>query len=163
MSNQNSHVPPTLIADAAYLLEGEYTCHECSCIVPVFALMLLGPFKAEGDVYIDEDDNTALLRRPTALPEILEKSLTSRSCGFFRDDFSHTAEQKYWMNHCRECGTKIGDWYVSEPDEAFFPTTDTDMLRLKGQRFAGPFKFDDPSLSLSSWTSLWLAKVKSQL
>lgn len=154
--------PASLVADAAFILEGHYACHECKSVTPVFALLLQGPFKATGDVYLDEEDDTALLRNPVEMPETLAKTLESLSGGAFRENFSVAAQQKYRMNHCHACGAKIGDWYVSRPGEAFFPTTDVEMSALKGQRFAGPFTFDDPTLSLSSWTSLWIAKAAGQ-
>jgi hypothetical protein len=159
MENDPTSGLMSLVADAAFVLEGAYVCHECKKVTPVFALLLQGPFQATGDVYLDDEDETALLRNPVDLPEILAKSIETLSDGAFRKDFSLTVQQKYWMNHCNACGTKIGDWYVSRPGEAFFPTTDEEILSLTGQRFAGPFSFDDPNLSMSSWTSLWINTV----
>ena len=162
MDNVPTSGPTRLIADAVFILEGKYACHECKKVTPVFALLLQGPFQATGDVYLDDADDTALLRNPVDLSETLAKSIENLSDGAFREDVSVTAQQKYWMNHCHACSTKIGDWYVSRPGEAFFPTTDEEMSALTGQRFAGPFTFDDPTLSLSSWTSLWLTKVQGK-
>ena len=44
MSNAPADLPSRLIAAANYVLEGEYVCHECGCIVPVFGLMPVAPF-----------------------------------------------------------------------------------------------------------------------
>lgn len=49
--------PASLVADAAFILEGRYACHECKSVTPVFALLRQGPFKATGDVYLDEEDD----------------------------------------------------------------------------------------------------------
>lgn len=61
------------------------------------------------------------------------------------------------MNHCRDCGAKIGDWFVHKPGEAFFPTSVEQFKKLQGFRLSGPHTFDDPDLALPSWTSSWLA------
>jgi hypothetical protein len=63
------------------------------------------------------------------------------------------------MNHCRECGAKIGDWFVHKPGEAFFPMTDDEMRRLRGELLAGPHTYEDPDLAVSSWTSTWLRLI----
>ena len=44
-------------------------------------------------MYLDEEDDTALLRNPVELPEILAKTLGSLYGGAFREDFSVTAQQ----------------------------------------------------------------------
>ena len=162
MEDDATSGPASLVAEAAYILKGMYACHECKSATPVFALLLQGPFQPTGDVYLDDEDDTALLRNPVQMPVTLAESLESLSGGAFRENFSVTAQQKYWMNHCQACGTKIGDWYVSRPGEAFFPMTAEEMSALKGQRFAGPFTFEDPTLSLSSWTSMWIAQEEGQ-
>ena len=68
MSNAPADLPSRLIAAANYVLEGEYVCHECGCIVPVFGLMPVAPFDRQGDVLVAEDDDSVLLRRPLSLP-----------------------------------------------------------------------------------------------
>lgn len=157
MSEPPTQLPPRLIAAATYVLEGEYACHECGCIVPVFGLMPVGPFDRQGDMLLDEDDDSAMLRRPLNLPPDIRATLASRSGGAFHPDDSKTLGERYWMNHCRDCGAKIGDWFVHKPGEAFFPTSDEEIKKLKGWRLAGPHTFADPDLALSSWTSSWLA------
>ena len=89
-------------------------------------------------------------------------ALTSSSGGSFRPDDSKTLGERYWMNHCRECGPKIGDWFVHKPGEAFFPTSDEGMKKLSGTKLAGPHTFDDPDLALSSWTGAWRAMASTE-
>lgn len=156
MSKDSTLLPSRLVAAATYVLAGEYACHECGCIVPVFGLMVVGPFERHGDLLLDDEDDSALLRRLAHLPPDLRAELASRSDGHFRPDDSKTLGEPYWMNHCRECGAKIGGWFVHRPGEAFFPTSDEEVRRLRGCRVAGPHTFYDPDLALSAWTAAWL-------
>ena len=58
MSEAPTDLPPRLIAAATYVLEGEYACHECGCIVPVFGLMPIGPFDRRGNMLLDGNSPT---------------------------------------------------------------------------------------------------------
>ena len=88
MSGTPTDLPSRLVAAATYVLEGEYACHECGCIVPVFGLMPVGPFDRQGDMHLDEDDDSVLLRRPMDLPPDIKAALVSRSGGSFCPDDS---------------------------------------------------------------------------
>ena len=89
-----------LVESAAYVLQGEYACHECGCIVPVFAVMLVGPFQGESALPLDADDDSAVIRRAQELPLELATAMTQTSQGNYRPDFSKTISETYWMNHC---------------------------------------------------------------
>ena len=42
------------------------------------------------------------------------------SCYYF--DFSKQSSGSYYMNHCKNCKSKLGDFYMhSEPEGAFLP------------------------------------------
>lgn len=146
-----------LEADGAYVLTGECICHECGCFVPVFAVMLVGPFKSHvpGPA---EDDDAPLLQWMSELPAPLVAILEAKSDGRFRPDFSRTLDQRYWMNHCRECDVKIGDWFIQKPGQAFFPTSHEQMADVHGTYVDGPLVFTAPDLSVSSWTTEWLKR-----
>lgn len=145
-----------VVAEAAYILEAEHPCHECGSFVPVFALLIEGPFECRGLVGLGADDATALLRYVQTLPSALQRALDAQSQGSWRRVDSKTAGTTYFMNHCRECGAKIGDWYVSQPDTAFFPLDNEGIKRVRGRRLQGPFVFDSPHISVSSWTDEWV-------
>lgn len=148
--------PVALEVGVAYVLNTEHVCHECGCIVQVFGVMLAGPFSGPADEFGLENDDAPLLTYLTEIPKTLVTVLTERSFGRFRLDFSHTANESYWMNHCSECDAKIGDWFVTKPGNAFFPTTESEVLKVYGTRVPGPLVFRNPRLSVSSWTTLWL-------
>lgn len=160
ISGDSPHSLSRLVATATYLLEGAHACYECGSIIPVFGLMVVGPFRIEGESLLDREDDSAMLRRPLNLPLDVAKVLTTRSDGYFRPDDSKVLDQRYWMNHCRDCGAKIGDWYVHKPGEAFFPTTEDETRRLRGVLLPGPHTYVEPDLAVSSWTSTWLRLVE---
>ncbi len=150
--------PSFIKAATVYILSGQYLCHECKLEGRVFGLMLSGPFSGSADCLdgIESEDDAPLLRRPLELPKNIEIKFVEMSAGHFRKDFSHTAGEHYWMNHCVHCDTKIGDWFVHKPGEAFFPTCDEELANVLGERIPGPWKFNSPELSVSSWTEEWL-------
>jgi hypothetical protein len=148
--------PSRLIAAAAYLLEGEYKCDSCSQPTKVFTVMAAGPLNVEGDVYVGSDDYSCILRRLEQLPGQITHAAATASDGRFRLDCSKMAGESYFMNHCQHCGGKVGDWYVHNPGAAFFPTHPDDIALVTGQRLEGPFVFDGPNVSSSSWTNDWL-------
>ena len=148
--------PVAFEAGVAYVLNAEHVCHECGCIIQVFGVMLTGPFKGQISEFGLEEDDAPLLTHQTELPQILATALTGRSSGRFRMDYSNTVGESYWMNHCSECDAKIGDWFITKPGKAFFPTTDAEVLKVQGTRVPGPWVFKNPWLSVSSWTTLWL-------
>jgi hypothetical protein len=52
------------------------------------------------------------------------------------------------MNHCGEFAAKIGDWFIHEPGDAFFPTIDAEMRTVFGTPVDGPFEFACDNLSV---------------
>ena len=152
----SDELPVTLEATAVYVLNAEHVCHDCGCLVPVFRVMLAGPFKGKADGFDLDEDDAPLLSYLNDLPPALVELLTDSSLGYFRLDVSHTAGDSYWMNHCSECDSKIGDWFISRPGEAFFPTIDAEMAKVNGKHVPGPWVFTNPGLSVSSWTTYWL-------
>ena len=146
----------TVTAAAAYVLQAMHACHQCGCIVPVFALLIEGPFAVQGESPLDADDCTALLTNVLAVPDELGTAVQVASGGSWRLDRSRTAGETYYMNHCPECGAKLGDWFLSKPEAAFFPLNEEGIRRIRGRRHEGPFIFESPNLALSSWTDVWL-------
>ena len=92
----------------------------------MFAVMLLGPFKSQvpGPV---EDDDAPLLRWISELPAPLVAIREEKSDVRFRPYFSRNLDERYWMNHCRECDAKIGDWFIQKPRQAFFSKSHEQM------------------------------------
>ena len=83
-----------LHAQWAYVLSADHVCHECGCIVPVFAVMLAGLFKSQASGLVSDDD-APLLRRMSELPNALMTLLDTMSGGSFRPDLSHALADRY--------------------------------------------------------------------
>ncbi|WP_053162779.1 hypothetical protein [Pseudomonas brassicacearum] len=49
----------------------------------------------------------------------------------FKQAYSKTTGSCYLMNHCENCGAKLGDFFMhSEPGGAFFPTSPQEAKRM---------------------------------
>ena len=139
-----------------YVLTASHQCHECAEGTSVHALLLRGPFDVEGYPYVDPNDEGALLRYLVAVPADVVEAMSKVSAGRWHLDVSRTYSDSYYMNHCEHCGAKIGDHYLGEPEEAFFPLTREQAARISGHRVDGLFRFEGPQLSTSSWMDDWL-------
>ena len=148
--------PSSVTAPRVYVLTAPHQCHECSKETKVHALLLQGPFQVQGDPGADADETSALLKYATSFPARLLDVVAIESEGRLHLDTSRTYGSRYYMNHCEHCGAKIGDHYLGEPEEAFFPLTAEQLARISGQRVDGPLRFEDPQLSFSMWMDEWL-------
>lgn len=62
------------------------------------------------------------------------------SGGKYRNDFSKTTNNRYWMNHCQWCDAKLGDHYLfCEPGGPFLPTEYSEKATDMGS-FNEPFE-----------------------
>lgn len=97
------------------LAVGEVECWAAPHTTPVFAIVAPAGSVAEDN---DEDENEKealhsplLLMYVSRLSPDLERAL-QRAEPLYSPDDSATAEQTYWMNHCAQCGAKIGDFHL---------------------------------------------------
>ncbi|MBJ2239484.1 hypothetical protein ACLE2W_07355 [Pseudomonas shahriarae] len=92
----------------------------------------------EFDYYEDEDEDFELTRnlgewkchgyRGTVSNVVSLSPLVAKQIHHFTNKFkqaySKAACSRYLMNHCENCGAKLGDFFLhSEPSGAFFPTS----------------------------------------
>lgn len=156
---------PELVAAGCYLMSAEHPCHHCAKPTLVFALLLRGPFEERNELDLPVDPATAdvlTVGMPRELPGDILEAMRIASNGCFYQDFSHTAEQDYWMNHCGRCGTKIGDWFIHKPGEAFFPTDPAELSRIAGRFLEGPFVFVDPACGYNGALTEWARRFENQ-
>jgi hypothetical protein len=67
-------------------------------------------------------------------------------------DFSKTINSSYWMNHCKHCGMKQGDFELHcEPSGAFFPMSKNDALQITLHEVKEPFGCNGSS----SYGDMW--------
>jgi len=82
----------------------DYTCYKCnkdSEIVQAF--IQKHDLKVEGSYYLLELEYL----KNKKIGEKIQKEVP-----LYYKDYSKTAEEKYYMNHCQYCGAKFGDWFV---------------------------------------------------
>lgn len=97
-------------------------CWSCGTLQPVVALVC-------ANVIDGLDDGPAYLKYVQELPDtLLEELRVVHSRLEFRE--TKTAGLTYLTNVC-ECGVVIGDWYLHQPGEAFFPTISEDEERIE--------------------------------
>jgi len=57
----------------------------------------------------------------------------------YRPDYSQAQRQRVYMNHCSECGAKLGDFYLhNEPNAAFWPLDAVSAAELVMRRITTP-------------------------
>lgn len=116
-----------------WIVASDTTCWKCDGLTTAFTLALPSGHETLegddlGDEWIDHDHLTVLSYITDVSDEVLKEA--GRICTGWRSDFSKTTESRYWMNHCRSCGMKQGDFSLhSEPGGAFFPLDERELAR----------------------------------
>lgn len=123
LSNQNI----SLIAkNPFYIGFNEQDCWKCKKETSVIALGCTA-FKVEE---LDDNDESrwelntefSFFDYVEYIPEDI-KSIINEKFPFYKQGFSKTMKSTYWVNHCINCNSIQGDYFLhSEPDSAFFPT-----------------------------------------
>ena len=96
-----------------------------------------------------------MLRGLCDMPAALVPVLHEATKDAWREDYSSTAGETYWMNHCTDCGIKQGDHFVHGPDGPFWPNTAAEQDAIRAERIEGPFEFLDLTMSRSSAMFDW--------
>lgn len=117
-----------------FVVESLESCWKCKQDTPVFAFLL--PENHQTKEYEDEDDdeeNDRVIWRTENYRSIVSfsSSVNKRSIDILHRfsphyyfDSSKQSSGSYYMNHCKNCNSKLGDFYMhSEPGGAFQPTT----------------------------------------
>jgi hypothetical protein len=133
---------PNLAAPQFFIASSEQSCWKCGDRSPVYCLaMPEGYLSMEIQSDPDGEDDDAIVESVLAesgtfisnlsLVNGSVQRLLKERCPSYHLDFSQTTERRYFMNHCRHCGAKIGDFYMhDEPDGAFFPTTENEAKNI---------------------------------
>ena len=120
---ENSKI--NIIADDLYIAVSNERCWKCNAVSPVVSLGSINFTYVETesgyDPYNIEFDNelsffTAVKHLSDDLSEYIKKNVP-----FYFLDYSKTIESKYWMNHCKYCNAKFGDFYLHESGGSFIP------------------------------------------
>lgn len=119
-----------------YIFVSQAQCARCKTTQPVACLGASGIEDIiDGDEYTGVDDSqvsfiTYLENAPEALLAAVRRYVPS-----FELAASQTAGTRYYANICR-CGSFFGDWFLHQPDSAFFPTRSFDIDSIRFARLA---------------------------
>lgn len=123
-------------ANQFFVMLRECSCWLCSASTSVFGIVLPSPWQ-HLFIHVSKDDCPEVAVNPCSwvtnfdpliptfisdLPISIEQMLF-RLCSTFHEDFSSTAGFRYRMNHCSNCGAKIGDGKLHESGGVFNPLT----------------------------------------
>lgn len=123
-----------------FIAESSESCWKCKQDTPVFAFLL--PENHQIKEYEDEDDeeNNTIIWQPTDYKSILsfvsfvnKKSIEilQKFSSHYYFDFSKQSSGNYYMNHCKNCNSKLGDFYMHSAGGAFQPTTSDAARNIK--------------------------------
>ena len=127
------------------LLQAWSNCWKCKGRSPVFCLAC-SDVRDTRDDRPDEsyDGDLLLISDVTTVDERILRHLRRRAPDY-RPDWSATKGSRCWMNHCRDCGAKMGDFHLhSEPGGPFFCITSSDWNRIRQHLLErdGAYDFD---------------------
>jgi len=125
-----------------WLVSGETICWKCHRPTAVHALAVPPGHEIlicddGGDRWETQDYLQFLLY----LTEVDSGALAQlrKRCPHWKLDYSKTTESSYWMNHCRHCRMKQGDFSLhGEPGGTFYPTDEAELRRLVFHRVDQP-------------------------
>lgn len=124
------------------LLEAVATCWKCRRRSPVFCLAC-HDVRETGDARPSDPHNEELLLISdlTAVDGRIQQHLRALA-GDYCPDWSGTKGIRCWMNHCRDCGAKMGDFFLHcEPGGPFF-SQDWNRIRQQLLERDGEYFFD---------------------
>jgi len=122
---------------AGYFFVGRSTqcCWNCQRMSDVYSIMVPAGFEHLDEGRWSIEDEPSFLSNLTRLSRE-PYQLMQKNYPLYGPDFSKTAEDDYFMNHCQFCGAKLGDFYLHlEPGGAFFPTGREQATKVRLRRF----------------------------
>jgi hypothetical protein len=98
-----------------------FSCHAQTQVGAIVAPVGAEAMDDEGDEAQWESSTRVT---PLSSVQVVSDGLAARlssALPTMRLDHSNTADLTYWINHCSQCGMRIGDWHTqTEPDGPFF-------------------------------------------
>lgn len=113
-----------------YLALASTNCWSCKTATPVFCLCARG---------VEDEDNEGCddfawlfvsLFNFKHCGDDLQQIIDQHAIGYTKDS-SKQAGARYYMNHCKHCGAKLGDFFMhEEPGGAFFPMSKQEAQKI---------------------------------
>ncbi len=128
-----------------FLISTNILCWWCSEQMPVVGIVSRDVTEIEdGEEFphTTEPDDFVTLSYIESLPDALIAEIHTHVPTYHLST-SSTLKQQYLANYCPRCNSLQGDHYLySEPDQAFFPTSESGLqdIRVETMLFADPFE-----------------------
>jgi len=120
---------PNIVANYYYIAESIKTCWKCKRETPVHTFFITK--------YEINDEKWEEQVIPTFISNIVKinkealNTIQVYNNGYFQD-FTKTSQTKYYMNHCKYCKAKQGDFNLhNEPNIAFMPVNEEGLKKMK--------------------------------
>lgn len=116
-----------VIAPYWYIAQTSSQCWKCGCETVVTSILLPEGHQAlkqdgDGPIYWKQYEIPAFIFYIYDIPNHILKNF-ERITHYLSKDYSKTVDEKYWMNHCKHCHMKQGDFQLHcEVDGAFTPS-----------------------------------------
>lgn len=139
--NNEKNIDGNIRSVGFFIIESLESCWKCKQDTPVFSFLL--PENHQTKEYEDEDDeeNDRIIWKTENYKSIVsfvsfvnKKSIEiiQKFSSHYYFDFSKQSSGSYYMNHCNNCNSKLGDFYMhSEPSGAFKPMTNEEAGVIK--------------------------------
>ena len=122
---------PNVRASSYFLATTTRGCWRCEAATQVFGFALPSGHEV---LYVADDpadDCWEVAEEPTVLSYVTDVAdpivaRLRRATPDYRLDFSQTTRGFYWMNHCEQCGAKLGDEYTFNVYGGVFRPTTSD-------------------------------------
>jgi len=120
---------PDIVADYYYIAESVSTCWKCKKETPVYTFFVT-KYETNDDEWEEQDIPTFISYITEVNKEALNLMKTYNN-GYFLD-FTKTSGMKYYMNHCKHCKAKQGDFNLhDDPNVAFMPVNEEGLKKIK--------------------------------
>lgn len=121
--------PHNVRSPAFFVARGHCRCWKCNHSVEVTVVGVGPPFSRLIDNEWRPGPSLAILSYVESVPLEISGELARLAPHYFRDE-SQWHRLPYWMNHCDNCGAKVGDYEVFDSPDAPFKLRDIDVHRL---------------------------------
>ena len=121
----------SLVAPGFAVLLGEGKCWKCAELTPLAAIWVSSYTEIdpeEGDHLVSED--AALLKYVGELTAEVWQQVEAVA-PWLRYAHTEGSDATYLANHCQQCETLQGDWYVFGVNGPFFPQTPEEIAAIK--------------------------------
>lgn len=142
----------SLVAPGFAVLLGEGKCWKCAELTPLAAIWVSSYTEIdpeEGDHLVSED--AALLKYVGELTAEVWQQVEAVA-PWLRYAHTEGSDATYLANHCQQCETLQGDWYVFGVNGPFFPQTPEEIAAIKIVPGQGEFH-GSGTPAVSNWMS----------